>query len=111
MLPWWYWTSGCSFVDNRPGGQAGCMDDFSQVVLESTLDLVTEVMPPASYPHVSECVNAARCCMTSTPNDRSNSDQDAILLEYVNQLFEIARQNGLFLIAGRLRTIARCLTE
>jgi hypothetical protein len=82
------------------------MDRFSIVILERTVELATEAMPPDQDPRVAECVSVIRQYIESP-----NSDYDKKLHYAVTALLGIARENCQFLIAARLSPIASQLGE
>jgi hypothetical protein len=82
------------------------MDRFSIVILERTVELATEAMPPDQDPRVAECVRTILEYIESP-----NSGYDKELHHAVNALLGIARENCQFLIAARLSPIAQHLGE
>jgi hypothetical protein len=82
------------------------MDRFSIVILERTLELATEAMPPEQDSRVAECVSAIQQYLESP-----NPEYDRDLHDAVTTLLGIARENSQFLIAARLSPIAQQLSE
>ena len=82
------------------------MDLFSLEILERTLELAVEAMPPEHNPRVVVCVIAIRDYIHSPFPIHKKALSAAIL-----ELLEIARSNCQFLIAARLAPIARQLSE
>ena len=82
------------------------MDRSSFVILDRTLELVTDAMPSERHPRVAECVEAIRGYI-DTP---AYYDGDQ-LAQVVTELAELTYQNRQFLIATRLQDVARQLSE
>jgi len=85
------------------GREVRSMEGFSNVVLESTLELATEAMSHDG--RVGECVEGIRRCLKSSADPQHDND----LRSAVTALLEIAVQQHQFLIAKRLMEIARQL--
>lgn len=82
------------------------MDGFSLAVLERTLELVIDAMPPEYDADVAEGVNVIRRYIDSpTPQD-SNQLHQAVM-----QLAKCAHDNREFLIAARLEAFLRDIAE
>ena len=82
------------------------MDRFSVAVLERTIELVAEAMPPDGDPSVADAVKVIQQYI-----EAPDRDDETDLRQAVNRLLEIVRQNHQFLIATRLSSIARRLDE
>jgi len=75
------------------------MDRFSLVVLERTVELVAEAMPPKNDPGVADCLNVIqRYIEGATDNEKELHDP-------VKRLLDAARENHQVLIAARLSSI------
>ncbi len=86
------------------------MKGFSQLVLESTVDLAAKAMPADEDPRVDECVKTIRRYLDlgeSSPDSEYEYKQE--LRPVVSALSDIALQHRQFLIAARLVEIARQL--
>ena len=81
------------------------MDGFSFVILERTLDLVTDAMPSEEHRRAAECAEVIRGYIDAPVVDESQ------LALVVSELADLARENGRFLIATRLRDFARQLRD
>jgi hypothetical protein len=82
------------------------MDVFALEVLERTLELATDTMPPEQDPAVAAAVSVIRRSI------ESSDKQDRIDLHRgIMQLAERARENRQFLIAARLEAFAREIKE
>jgi hypothetical protein len=82
------------------------MDAFSVVILERSVELAIEAMPPDQAPRVAECASTIRQYIESP-----NSEYDKELYYAVADLLRIARENRCFSIAARLSPIAQQLAE
>lgn len=82
------------------------MDLFSLEILERTVDLAVQAMPPEQNPRVVACVTAIRDYIQAPDPLYERTVQPAVL-----ELLEIARLNGQFHIAARLVPIARQLGD
>ncbi|HEY2384239.1 MAG TPA: hypothetical protein VGK48_23950 [Terriglobia bacterium] len=82
------------------------MDLFSVEILDRTVELAVDAMPPDQNPRVAACVIAIREYIESPNPLYERALQRAVL-----ELLEIARLNCQFLIAARLAPIARRLSE
>jgi hypothetical protein len=82
------------------------MDRFSLEILERTVELTIEAIPPEQNPRVVACIGAIQDYIGS-PNLVFERNLRPALLE----LSEIARSNCEFLIAARLASIRRQLNE
>jgi hypothetical protein len=82
------------------------MDAFSIVILERSVELAVEAMPPEQGPRVAECASTIRHYIESP-----NSAYDKELYRAVADLLRIARENRCFSIAARLSSIARQLAQ
>jgi hypothetical protein len=80
------------------------MDRCSLEILERTVELAIEAMPPSENPSVAVCMNAIVAHIESP----STKDEEA-LRDAVTELMETARLNCHFLIAARLARIAHQL--
>ena len=81
------------------------MDRFSLEILERTVELAVEAMPPEENPRIVACVTAIRDYIES-PHPAYEKTVSAAVIE----LSEIARMNSYFLIAARLAPIAQQLS-
>ena len=82
------------------------MDRFSLEILERTVKLAIEAMPPDENPRLIPCV------VTILDYIKFQDPTDQMTLRSaVTELSEIARVNCQFLIATRLAPIARQLAE
>jgi hypothetical protein len=79
------------------------MDEFSLIVLEDTLQLVTEVLPPEL---TSDCLSGIRECLNSIATDPSDCRSARRLRLALNELSEVARENNKFWVEARLQSIA-----
>ena len=89
-------------------GQKGyiAMDRFSLEILDRTVKLAIEAMPPDENPRLVPCVvTILDFIKLPAPSDHLD------LWSAVTELSEIARVNCQFLIAARLAPIARQLGE
>ena len=83
------------------------MDIFSFVVLENTLEeLATRQMLPEGNSRLDECITVIRACMQLIATSPSNGEYTRKIQQALTELSKIARQNGEFIIAARLKTIA-----
>ena len=82
------------------------MDGFAFVILERTLELVTDAMPAESYPRAGECAEVIRGHIDSPISHDENE-----LGEVVTELADLAQENRQFLISARLRDFARQLRD
>ena len=88
------------------------MDVFSFIVLENTLDeLTTRATRCNENSRLEECVTVIRACMQLTAMDPSNQDYTQKLHHALTELSQIARQNGEYIVAARLKTIAHQVTS
>jgi hypothetical protein len=78
------------------------MDVFAQAVLERTLELVSDTMPPEQDPAVAVAVNVIRRSMES-----ADTQARADLHRGILQLARLAHESRQFLIAARLEAFAR----
>ena len=85
------------------------MKEFSHFVLEYTLELAINAMPPEENPRVANCIQVIRRYLDS--NLAEASDYDRELRQPVIELMDIALQRRQFLIAARLQDIVRFLGE
>jgi hypothetical protein len=81
------------------------MDGFSFVILERTLDLVTDAMPSEGHRRAAECAEVIRGYIDAPVVDEKQ------LGLVVSELADLAHENGRFLIATRLRDFARQLRD
>jgi hypothetical protein len=91
--------------EKEPIGGKG-MDVSTFVILEDVLNEVSlrpRVLPDDS--RLSECVTVARACMKLIEMDPMNHDYAEKILQALLELAKIARRNGEYIVAGRLRTI------
>ena len=82
------------------------MDRFSLEILERTVELTIESIPPERNPRVVACIAVIQDYI-EFPNLVFERNLRPALLE----LYEIARSNCEFLIAARLASITRQLNE
>lgn len=82
------------------------MDRFSLEILERTVQLAIEAMPPDENPRLVEC---AVTILDYTKSPESVGDRT--LSAALTELLEISRTNCQFLIAARLAPIVRQLCE
>ena len=80
------------------------MNGFAFVILERTLELVTDAMPSEDHRRVAECTERIRGYIDSPIS--CNRDE---LGQAVTELADLAHQNRQFLIAARLQDFARQL--
>jgi len=86
------------------------MDIFSFVVLENTLEeLATLQIRPEGNSRLDECVTVIRACMQLIAMNPANGEYTRKIQQALTELSVIARQNGEFIIAARLRTISHQL--
>jgi hypothetical protein len=78
------------------------MDGFALVVLERTLELVVDAMPPDQDPAVADGVNAIRRYLESPQAQNAASIQPVVM-----KLAGLAHDRRQFLIAARLEAFAR----
>jgi hypothetical protein len=81
------------------------MDRFSLEILERTIELAIESMPPADNPRVAACVGAILPYVKSPKADEEGTVQTALI-----ELVQVSRLNGQFLIAARLSHIVNQLS-
>ena len=83
------------------------MNIFSFTVLEDTLnELAAKQIPPAGgNSRLDECVTAIRACMELIALNPTNEAYTDKIRHALSELARIARQNGDFLIAARIRTV------
>jgi len=81
------------------------VDRFSQEILERTIELAIEAMPPDKNPRAALCVKTILAYIESPDAHDEQTVRTAVI-----ELMQIARQNGLFFIAARLAPIAHQLT-
>jgi|SwirhisoilCB1_FD_contig_71_4132078_length_574_multi_2_in_0_out_0_2 hypothetical protein len=81
------------------------MDRFSLEVLERTIELAVESMPPEDHPRVAACVGALLPYVKSPKADEEETVQTALI-----ELVQVSRLNGQFLIAARLTHIVNQLS-
>ncbi|HEY2384214.1 MAG TPA: hypothetical protein VGK48_23825 [Terriglobia bacterium] len=82
------------------------MDRFSLEILERTVQLAIEAMPPDENPRLVECVVTILDYIKSP-----EAADERTLLPALTELLELARANHQFLIAARLAPIVRQLCE
>ena len=87
------------------------MRGFSHFVLESTVELAAEAMPPQEDPRVGECLEVIRRYLESSTESLLNSEDEKQIQPVVAALLKIAVEYRQFLIAGRLQEIARQLAH
>ena len=78
------------------------MDVFAIAVLERTLELVGDTMPPEHDPAVAVAVNVIRRSLES-----ADSQDLANLHRGIKQLSRLAHENRQFLIAARLEAFVK----
>jgi hypothetical protein len=78
------------------------MDVFALEVLERTLELAVDTMPPERDPAVAVAVDVIRRSIES-----SNSEDRADLYQGMSQLAKLALENRQFLIAARLKAFVQ----
>jgi hypothetical protein len=78
------------------------MGRISLAILQSTIDLAIEAMPPDGNPRIVECAVTIRDYLRCP-----EITGEQALLGAVVELQEIARMNYQFILAARLSTIAR----
>jgi hypothetical protein len=82
------------------------MDIFSFTVLEDTLnELAAKQIPLAGNSRQDECVTAIRACMELIALNPTNETYTDKIRHALSELARIARENGEFLIAARIRTV------
>jgi hypothetical protein len=82
------------------------MDIFSFVVLENTLEeLATLRIRPEENSRLDECTTVIRACMQLIATNPANGEYTRKIQQALTELSVIARKNGEFIIAARLRTI------
>ena len=82
------------------------MDVSAFVILEDVLNevsLTPVVLQDDS--RRSECVTVVRACMKLIESDPTNHDYSEKILQALLELAKIARLNGEYVLAGRLRSI------
>jgi hypothetical protein len=82
------------------------MDVFALAVLERTLELVIDAMPPEQDPEVAVAVNVIQRSIES-----SEYQDRAALKRSLLQLSKIAQENRQFLIAARLEAFVRDMND
>ena len=82
------------------------MDVFALAVLERTLELVSDTMPPEQDPAIAVAVNVIRRSIES-PDTQDRAD----LRRGIIQLARLAHENRQFLIAARLEAFAREMNQ
>lgn len=82
------------------------MDAFSVVILERTMESVSELMQPGDNPHVEKCVNVIQRYIDWPDPDSKKEFRTALI-----ELAVIAHECGQFAIATRLSAFARRLGE
>jgi hypothetical protein len=87
------------------------MKGFSDFVLESTVELAAEAMPPQEDPRVGECLDVIRRYLESDTESLPNFEDQKKIQPVVIALLQIAVENRQFLIAARLQEIARQLAH
>lgn len=80
------------------------MDGFSLEILQRTVDLALDAIPPDETPNIIGCVITIRDYVKSP-----DAIDERELLSAILELLEIARSKSQFLIAARLSPIARQL--
>src|SRR5438105_2716447 len=91
-------------------GELG-MKGFSHFVLEYTLELATEAMPPDENPRVAESVKTIRRYLDLSAAQWPTGDYEKEIRRPLIELLDIALDRKQFLIAARLQDIARFLGE
>lgn len=86
------------------------IDDFTVSVLEETLELTTQAMPAERHPEVPDRVELIRGWMLLAILDPNNDDHKRTLRMGLSELCHIAHKNRQFLVAERLRRVARYLS-
>jgi hypothetical protein len=82
------------------------MDIFSFTVLEDTLnELTAKPILADGNERQDECVTAIRACMELIALHPTNETYTDKIRHALTELARIARQNGEFLIAARIRTV------
>ena len=87
------------------------MKSFSHFVLESTVELAAEAMPPQEDPRVGECLDVIRRYLESDTESLPNFEDEKKIQPVVTALLQIAVEYRQFLIAARLQEIARQLAH
>jgi hypothetical protein len=87
------------------------MKGFSHFVLEYTLELATDAMPPEENPRVASCIQVIRQYLDLSLAQWPDADYDKELRQPVIELMDIALQKRQFLIAARLQDIVRFLGD
>jgi hypothetical protein len=85
------------------------MRGFSRIVLESTLELAVEAMPPDRDARVTECVEVIHRYLDRA--EPSSPDDEEQIRSVVAALLDISLQHHQYLISGRLEEIALQLEE
>jgi hypothetical protein len=92
-----------SISENREDNE---MNIFSFTVLEDTLnELSAKQIQPQGNARQDECVTVIRACMELIALHPSNETYTDKIRHALTELARIARQNGEFLIAARIRTV------
>ena len=82
------------------------MNIFSFTVLEDTLnELAAKQILPDGNARQDECVTAIRACMELIALHPTNETYTDKIRHALTELARIARENGEFLIAARIRTV------
>ena len=83
------------------------MDIFSFVVLENTLEELASIrIRPVDQSRLDECITVIRACMQLIAMKPPNGEYTRKIRQALAESSTIARHNGEFIIAARLRTIA-----
>jgi|SRR5215831_19443226 len=81
------------------------MDVSAFVILEEVLNEVSLRPILQDDSRRSECVTVVRACMKLIESDPTNHDYAEKILQALLELAKIARLNGEYVLAGRLRTL------
>jgi hypothetical protein len=94
----------CAYRLTNGASSGASMDEFSQIVLEDTLQLATEGLPSEL---ISDCVSGIRECVNAMAVDPSDRLSARKLRHALDELSDIAHRNNEFLVETRLHGIAR----
>src|SRR5258708_6519650 len=86
------------------------MDIFSFTILEDTLnELAAKEIPTERNERQNECVTAIRACMELIALNPASGTYTNKIRHALTELASVARQNGEFVIAARIKTVERRL--
>jgi len=88
------------------------MDVFAFIVLEETLEMLTQQqVPHDGHSRLEQCVAVIRACMDLIALNPANPDYLHKMRQALTELADIERQNGEPILANRLKMIVHQLSS